>query len=851
MLLPKHATKRTGTFMFLTLILTLLVIIITNMGLSLAQQEQEMPSQGDIDEAIKWLESPSGGEFIVMKTEKITDPASENYRYGLVVYSYREQYTSYTPETPEGIGISVFEATIYDQKEDGRFRPGTTVFQEGAISSVPLTYISLDDLDKELALAEEAVRDYMDEWGLLSGWQEIKPPEDVPDEEYIPPEPEGEETEHGDITEEGPDEEETSADTLTNQPPGGIREIGDIPGPDSWPQAATGILFPGFLGLLIALLTNLSRGGVPPVGTLPAGPPAPPEPQPPAAPPLDDLSLYARKWITNQKGYSHYHMDPAYRELIDRMERECFGPDGRVDWELYCDYEFGPVEEMKKAYNVKEDTLVLHAKEFAKATKASAVGTVVAVKDGVVGFTKGIIAIPGAIFQGYKELGNLFLEGCMDTARDFWNPNPLERRSGLLDDLMNPDVIMQTGENLYETVGKELLPIEEIKCFFEGDATLEEKLCAIPSIAAKIANVIMMSPKIATMPVRGIPKDLTLLRSAKPVNRAIEAAKASVSAEVQAEYEAYKAAAAEKASGITKTVEEGGALTKEQVLDAMRDPATMRQLKQAPGTTQSKFFATQAREVYSPVYRDVIGYMEGKNPGVEFRMKSVRTPGQKNLINTDNDLILQRKVTTPEGKTYWEEVPTRKWQGRYNESFSEHTGFSLDEARARFPEENWDTMSPQQQQKVWTEKFGQETMDVKQAEAAHAFSDQPTAMRPDWEPGAKSPVSEGKMVDQEGLGLMERYKTTKGWQEGTVSTQTKSMEQGAKAGDLSKRLAPQSQVRTGYQYSYPKIFEQGLDIVKMRDLAPAVRDIALKNLGFRGGYAEFMDKLSSWMGGLG
>jgi hypothetical protein len=36
----------------------------------------------------------------------------------------------------------------------------------------------------------------------------------------------------------------------------------------------------------------------------------------------------------------------------------------------------------------------------------------------------------------------------------------------------------------------------------------------------------------------------------------------------------------------------------------------------------------------------------------------------------------------------------------------------------------------------------------------------------------------------------------------------------------------------------------------MRNLAPAVRDKALQNLGFRGGYEEFMQKLSGWTGAL-
>jgi hypothetical protein len=981
--------RRIRALALTVLLLASLPIIAANMRVCLAQQERQAPSQGDIDEAVAWAENPSNGGSIVVKTEKLTNPASETYRYQLVVYSYREKYTSYTPETPEGVGMGSFEATIYEQKGDGRLRPATTVFQEGVISSVPLTYVSLDDVDKELALAEAAVRDYVQEWGLLPGWVPPENTSGIDEDDEMEGDGESYDTETDDAEdEEGPqaglqlsiagqweyrvkpaytEEVETrsyswifigasvsgshfrSRDNNANisfegtmfddrisvnirfsggnqdvytaweakgievdipegggrsfsdwvrievshqdvdlqeygnfegrvrievdfshdaappqtmppgtegkqvegeqEYPGGISDIGDIPGPENWPQAATGILLPGLLGLFISLLGNLFKGGGTPTAVYPGGPVAPSE-TPPAAPPLDDLTLHARKWIANQRKYSQYRTDPAYRELIDNMEKDCFGPDGRVHWGLYCEYEFGPVRDMKRAYRAKEDMLLLHAKEFAGATRDSVVDTAVAAKDGVVGFAQGISAIPGTIYQGYRELGGLLVEGVRDAAKDFWNPVPLQRRSGLLNDLTNPEVLRQTGVNLYQTAGKELLPIDEVTCFFESDAALEERLWAVPSAALKITNVIMMSPKLPTMPVRGIPGDLTPIKHAKPANQAVEAGRASVPAEVQAEYDAYRAAAARKASEITTTVEGGGRLTREQVLEAMSDPATMRQLKDAPTAVQRKLHYTQAREVYSPVYRDVIAFMEEKYPDVEFRMKALRTPRQKSLINTDNDVVLLRKTTGPNGETYWEEVPAEEWSGKYHDSFSQRTGFDPEKARARFPEENWDTMTPRQQRKAWAEKHGQETMDVTQPEAARAFSDQPTAMRPDWKPGARSPVAEGKLVDAEGLGFMERYKTARGWQEATVREQSELMEQGAKAGALSKRLAAQSQARTGYRYGYPKAFEQGLEIINRRELAPAVRDAALKNLGFRGGYVEFMDKLSSWMGGL-
>lgn len=641
------------------------------------------------------------------------------------------------------------------------------------------------------------------------------------------------------------DEEENTAsqagEATPAQPPGDISGVRDVPGPVNWPQAATGLLLPGFLGLILSLLSSLYGGG--------PSPAAPAQTLPPPAPQYDDLTLEARRFIEVQRNHTQYWSDPDYRALIDRMENECFGPDGRVDWERYCGFRFGDIYDMKQAYVAKEDPLLLNAREFAKATGRSLWDTGVALKDGVVGFTEGLMAIPGTVYQGWKELGGLFLEEYKESVKDFWDPGRC--RWSLIHDLMSPEIAVETGKNLYHTLGEELLPINEIKRFFEGDATLEEKLWALPSGVIKTVNLIMMSPKTARLPVPAISRDATFIKSARPASQAVEAAKASsLSAEAQAEYEAYKAQAADRATRIQETVERGGKLGKEQVLDAMSDPATMRELKDAPQAVKRKFFATQAKEVYSPVNRDVIAYMEAKNPGVRNRVKSVRSPDQNNLINTDNDVVVQREITTVGGQTYWEEVPVKEWEGAHSESFARHTGFSPEKAKAAFPEESWDAMSPKQQQKVWAEKFGQETMDVKQPEAAHAFSDQPTAMDPNWKPGGKSPVAEGRAVDQPGLGMMENYKTTRGYWKGTVQAQTEAMEQGIKAGKLSKRLAAQSQARTGNQYSYPKLFDQGLEVLNRRELAPAVRDLALKNLGFEGGYEEFMHKLSSWLGGL-
>ncbi len=487
--------------------------------------------------------------------------------------------------------------------------------------------------------------------------------------------------------------------------------------------------------------------------------------------------------------------------------------------------------------------------------------TGVALKDGVCGFAKGLfIHLPLTALKGFVEIGRLTYDvyaDWADTTRVFGNrptnaliADAAKRPPSLIGDLTDPSVAWDTLKSTSRSAGKELLPIDEVNSFFDPNASLEEQLWAIPSAVVKVTNLILLSPKLSTAPVPGLPKDLTLIKSSTPAYKAMEAAQKGAAPGVQTEYDAYKAAGDFKAKDITKTVEKGGELTQEQVLDSMSDPATMRVIKKAPEAVQREFNLHQTREVYNPVYDDVTSFMKNKQPGGTFRMGSVRTPGQKSLTNTDNDAILQELVKTKDGMPYWKEVPAKEWESAYYESFSKRTGFDLDKAQVRFPEKNWKGMSLEEQQKTWTEAHGQECMDVKNPEAAQAFSDQPTVMDPKWQPGGKSPVADGRMVDAQGLGMMEEYKVLKGWKEGTLKAQTEAMEQGGKLCTLSKKLTNQYMQRTGKNVRIPEEFKAGEQILNMRNVSPKIRDAALKELGFKGGYEDFMKKLSSWTGGL-
>ncbi|MEW6555544.1 MAG: hypothetical protein AB1384_14820 [Actinomycetota bacterium] len=768
-------------------------------------------------------ESPDDPPYNVVKTEKVTQVEKHDdgtvfvtyHMYVIYTISVKTQYDS-APYTDVYEDHALLDSMTWVAGTDQPLSQSVSDFTDYKTIEVPPDQYG-SAMDRAVAAMEASLREELNSFEHVSGWVPV--------------------SSGGDIT--APPGSESEAEG-SKQAGGGSK----IPGPGSWWTWLTGTVIAGIIAAIAGFLNSLL--GLPPV---PAAPPAPPgKPVPPArVPPARGAD----------KPYPQVSID------IPKPRRR--PPSGPFDFPPYMEplpagvaagtadpfdlkkHPNQPADLIGSKVDSTMDSLGQSMDEIIEATGESAgqtakdVGT--AVKDGVAGFVHGIASIPGTILEGYVELGKL----SYTIYSEYMNGKP-----SIFTDLISSGEGWEALKGILATLGKELLPTDEISSLFDPNASLEEKLWAIPAAATKLANLIMMAPKLAKMPVPGFSDDLTAISSAKAANKAIEAAKAATTSGAQTEYEAYKAAGKNKASEINKAVEAGGKISKEQVLDAMSDPATMRVIKKAPEAVQKEFAATQAKEIYQPVYDDVVAHMKASDPNGVYKVGGVRTPGQQSLINTDNDVILMKLEKTRDGSLYWKEVPAHQWEGAYFDSFARRTGFDPAKAKARFPEKNWDKMTPMDQKKVWTEGHGQEAMDVKNPEAAQSFSNQPTVMDPRWKPGAKSPVAQGRIVDGEGLAQMEKYKTTRGWKgEGTtVKTQTEAMEQGAKLCNLSKKMASQSMARTGKTIRYPEVFKQGEAILKRSDLAPAVRDQALKNLGFKGGYEEFMDKLSSWTGRL-
>jgi hypothetical protein len=241
-----HAVKRSAWILLpLTLALVMFLFCTINAREGLCDDAGERPSEEDISRLEAEIsKDPLGMEIAGMIYAH--DPDIEN------------DYRIFVTETREVIRDDVTRIEI--AVKEYAFSP-----EEGFIlinSRLPFAdYAEGSDPNESQggseAWIQQELNKYLKEAGLVRGW-----PEDIG----------GTDGEDGDTG-------VTVTPTVVPeppQPPGGITNIGDLPGPGSWPQAATGILLPPLFGTLMGIIYILFGGGTtPPRGA--AAPPAGPD----------------------------------------------------------------------------------------------------------------------------------------------------------------------------------------------------------------------------------------------------------------------------------------------------------------------------------------------------------------------------------------------------------------------------------------------------------------------------------------------------------------------------------------------------------------------------------------------
>lgn len=338
----------------------------------------------------------------------------------------------------------------------------------------------------------------------------------------------------------------------------------------------------------------------------------------------------------------------------------------------------------------------------------------------------------------------------------------------------------------------------------------------------------------------------------------------------QAIYDEYRIQAEEKTCNLADKVQRGEPITVKDALDMKADPASMRTLKDINkvdgvgaelGTSgsinvQKKFNEVLNEKVYEPSYDDVRKHLSNKFDGAEIKVETVRTPGKEYHpwdINTDNDIIATRKVQKPDGSVEWVEVPRSEWEDKYFESYAKNTGFNPKDASQKFPSEDWSKMTKTEQARKWAELHGESPTDVYHPEGARDFSTQKTSImngqRPEKAAAAQAAAAEGKLLDAEGLGLMEKNKINHYWEKGDIKNQTEALEQLKKAANQAQSLE-KGYKDMGYKIAdMPKDMKDAIKVVNNSNLSPAARAARLQELGYDTP-GDFVDKLTSRIGSL-
>jgi len=336
--------------------------------------------------------------------------------------------------------------------------------------------------------------------------------------------------------------------------------------------------------------------------------------------------------------------------------------------------------------------------------------------------------------------------------------------------------------------------------------------------------------------------------------------------QAQREYDTYINRVSENISNFENKVISGRTLHEHDVTRLLRDPASMRQLKDAPQEVRAAFNEALESRIYKPTDDAVLGELR-KVYGDSVKLKTIRTPkagggGPEPWdINTDRDVFAVRKVAGPDGKEVLKEIPRQDWESLYKTEFAKNTrglnangNFNIEGAKARFPDAKWDKMKLEDQIDEWARRHNQTPTDVYHPEAARDFSTQSTTMlggqSPERAAAGMAKAGEGTLLDPSGMANMEKFKVREYWEKRNITDKTEALEQLSKMGKITEELTDGYR-RQGYTVQdLPANMKDALEIVRDRSLSPAERAAGLQKLGFSGGPEELADKLSGRIEGL-
>lgn len=286
--------------------------------------------------------------------------------------------------------------------------------------------------------------------------------------------------------------------------------IGDLPGPADMTQTLVGVLAPGLVTILIGLLGGRAHAppGSPTTGGGPAqGPRSGPNDQEYGPPPPRSAAETAAGLAPSRRPLTVI----GGLQLPDFPE---FPPDPGIA---------GGTPLLDPGAETLADKLMnavgyVVENPYVQATGQTIADAGTALKDGVGGFLQGLAMIPqgivstiGSILSGYVEIGRLGREIYNDISS---GRSIIGGRSVLGVGL---DTMRRSWDDLWSSVGREMLPIEELKSLFDRNASLEERLWAFPAAVVKGARLLMLPALrgVAASPVPGLGKVPSLIPSVR------------------------------------------------------------------------------------------------------------------------------------------------------------------------------------------------------------------------------------------------------------------------------------------------------------------------------------------------
>jgi hypothetical protein len=256
--------------------------------------------------------------------------------------------------------------------------------------------------------------------------------------------------------------------------------------------------------------TSGSKPNAPPPGAVPPGPTA-------AGPTAAEKEATDKlAWLENRAKRSH---SPELTKALAEAKQSCIRPDGRLDLARWKASQRG-LWEAVGAYGRQGEEPNSYLGDAGREIGYAPVQAARMAGGAAVDLVKGIggLAVSGA--KGIRDIGDgllhpgTFLSGAKTKTNEWVAKNCPEESKALQQAAIQGrplDALAAMGRTAAKAGGQllgsaahfvktEVLPVDEIGSFFDKDASLEERLWAVPAAATKIAGLLLGGAKVTTVP---------------------------------------------------------------------------------------------------------------------------------------------------------------------------------------------------------------------------------------------------------------------------------------------------------------------------------------------------------------